>query len=111
METISHREENIPSSRPVGGIVFPGFPKMSPIGSLRKCRLRTREIEMKRHLSDIISIRSDFQGEGTVLHSKSHACENVSPVCVCVWGGVSSRTRNSSVRITPLGIFLGLEGL
>lgn len=43
---------------------------------------------MKRHLSDIISIRSDFQGEGTVLHSKSHACENVSPVCVCV-GGVS----------------------
>lgn len=69
------------------GIVFPGFPKMSPTGYLKKCPLRKGEIEMKRHLSDIISIRSDFQGEGTVLHSRSHPCETVSPVCMCVCGG------------------------
>lgn len=82
METISHGEANIPSSGPIGGIVFPGFSKMSPIGSLKECLLRKGEIEMKRHLSDITSIRSDFQDEGPALHSRSHPCKDVSPVCV-----------------------------
>lgn len=40
---------------------------MSPMGSLKKCLLRKGEIEMKRYLSDTVSIRSDFQGEEMIF--------------------------------------------
>lgn len=67
METISHREENMPSSRPIAGIFAPGSPNMSPMGSLKKCLFRKGEIEMKRYLSDTVSNRSDFQGEEMIF--------------------------------------------
>lgn len=79
---------------------------MSPMGSLKKCLFRKGDIEMKRHLSDTICIRSDFQGEGIALHGRSHPCGNVSPV-----GGPLVAPGIRLLRIAPLGIFLGLEGL
>lgn len=75
---------------------------MSPIGSLKKCLFRKGKIEMKCHVSDTISIRSDFQGEGTALHA-DHTLVGMCLLGERGRGEGSSRTGNSSVENSSLG--------